>query len=378
MKTPALSPTVYSSGLYSPDIGLPATSNRPNWSLRPLLSRYESEKVFAGLIAPGRIADGSLERRGVLFSEMFRLFASTCPSPCWSPGLKLTGEMRRQAEIYLPIAEIRPALHRLVRLSLSGDHPAPPLLESAGSWLDLLENLPSQIACINPGRFVARMLKDDAARSIFLFSCYLPERFGGDFGRYPGQSEFIREWAVSSAGRWGRRLSCLDAACGTGEGLYELAKILLASGIPPGDIRITGVTISPLEVYAAASGNFPHLPWRKAAFGDFVRPLAETGALAGCRFIADDLKTWEPPERYHLIVCNGLLGGPLMHDRDAVSRVVAKLAGSLHAGGALLAADRFHGGWKKLVSPSDLGQILAARGLSPLSIAEGVGGIWGG
>lgn len=357
------------------DNGHQAVPERNTWSLRPILSRLEADRVLDGLIASGLIADRCLDRRTALFSERFKVYASTCPSPCWATGLELTGEIRRQAEIYLPIDEIRPALLRLLRLSLLGDHPVSPLLGDAVSWPDLLAHLPEHIACINPGRFIERLLRDDDARRSFLFSCYLPERYGGTFGRYPGQTEFIRDWALSSADRWGGRLSCLDAACGTGEGLYELAKTLLESGIPPEHIRFTGLTISPLEVYAAASGEFHHLPWKKAAFAEFVTPLAEKGALAGIRFVPGDLTVWEPRERYHLIVCNGLLGGPMMHDRNTLALVVAKLAGSLYAGGMFLAADCFHGGWKKVVSPSEIGQIITESGLKPLKISEGVGGI---
>jgi hypothetical protein len=55
-------------------------------------------------------------------------------------------------------------------------------------------------------------------------------------------------------------------------------------------------------------------------------------------------------------------------------RTVQRLYGRLSPGGILLAASRFHGGWKKLVSDQALSEIFRACGLKMVEVAEGVGG----
>jgi chemotaxis methyl-accepting protein methylase len=252
----------------------------------------------------------------------------------------------------------------------------PLILEKADSWINLLQRLPSEHAIVNPARFITRLAIDDVARVRFLFSIYLPEQYGGGFGRYPAQNAFLLNWLTENINMLPRPLYCLDAACGSGEGSYELACALLESGVFAPEIRVTGVTISPLEIFAAAHACFPHSPKRELQYRIVVKGLAEAGALSGIRFVAADLREWDLlPNCYHVIICNGILGGPHLHKRKEVESLVARLSDSLHRGGILLAADRFHAGWKKLLNAADMENIFTGCGLVLLPAGEGVAGI---
>jgi hypothetical protein len=55
-------------------------------------------------------------------------------------------------------------------------------------------------------------------------------------------------------------------------------------------------------------------------------------------------------------------------------KTVWRLSERLRHGGILLAASRFHGGWKKLVSDETLGEIFRACGLKIMEVTEGLAG----
>jgi hypothetical protein len=69
-----------------------------------------------------------------------------------------------------------------------------------------------------------------------------------------------------------------------------------------------------------------------------------------------------------------LLGGPIINRREDIERVVAQLAGLLAPGGVLLAADRFHGGWKQKCPQSELQALFEHQGLEGVSLGDGIGG----
>jgi hypothetical protein len=174
-----------------------------------------------------------------------------------------------------------------------------------------------------------------------------------------------------------RALRCLDAACGTGEGVYDLARLLLESTGITADWQVDGVTLEPLELFSAAHGYFPHDPERQVAFRKRVAPLLEMGLAERISFTQGDVTVGSNPvgSGYTVIVCNGLLGGPLLSQGRQLAVAVANLAAMLEPGGILLAADRFHGGWRKRISRGALGDILAGCGLRPLSVEDGIAGV---
>jgi hypothetical protein len=54
---------------------------------------------------------------------------------------------------------------------------------------------------------------------------------------------------------------------------------------------------------------------------------------------------------------------------------VGALAARLAPGGVLLAADRFHAGWRLRVPAAALSALMREHGLAPLEVPEGIGAI---
>ena len=79
--------------------------------------------------------------------------------------------------------------------------------------------------------------------------------------------------------------------------------------------------------------------------------------------------------RFNLILCNGLLGGPIIHEKEQLDRAVGNLARLLTPGGILLAADNFHGGWKQKCPQKNLRALFELYGLKSFQAGEGVGGL---
>jgi len=318
--------------------------------------------------------------------NLFRIYASTSPEPLPTPGLIITPEIRAQCERYLPIAGVSAIFNRLYSTALT----YPPIFSSTPfhnsfSWADTFASLPHgfQISA-NPARLLEALLRDGDLMTRFLFASFLPGRFYGGIGRYPRQSLFIREWLKARRTGSGR-LNCLDAACGTGEETYGLALLLSELGFSPGDIRIEGLTLEPLEVWAATHSCLPHDPKREAVLKDATSSLFQRGfdrsisfscrdvmaPDSTARFVREDGKT----DLFDLIICNGLLGGPIIHAKGPLDRAVTNLVSLLAPGGILLAADNFHGGWKQKCPQGKLRALFETNGLKCMEISEGIGGL---
>ena len=318
-------------------------------------------------------------------NTLFNCYATTCPAPLPAPGLIVTPEIRTQCERYLPIAGITSLFNRLYAAALT----CPPILSStpfhnAMSWADAFSALAPEFQFSpNPARLLETLLDDHNMRTRFLFASFLPNRFYGVIGRYPEQRTYIREWLTS---RRGKRLRCLDAACGTGEDTYGLALLLSEKGFSPETIRIDGWTVEPLEVWAATRRRFPHDHRREVLFRKETTTLFEQGFGTSIRFRCVDLTTFPlslllsqgeggSGNGFDLIVCNGLLGGPNIHERAAMNRMVENLSQLLTPGGLLLAADNFHGGWKKKCPHKNLRASFEQSGLNSFEAGEGLGGL---
>jgi hypothetical protein len=329
------------------------------------------------LLVPGSIGDADLAGRIDRLSERFRIYAACYPLGLWAPGLVLTHEMRALTEQYLPLAEIRCALERLFARALQ----VPPVLvgvstRRATTWLDLLHQLHPLIRHPDPSRLLTALLADEEARRRFLWGTFLPSRYGCGFDRYPGQEAFLRHWLPRYRSAHGA-VRCLDAACGTGEGAYDLVRLLFESMGANADWHVDGVTLEPLELFSAAHGYFPHDPVRQAAFRTRVGPLLDMGLAERISFMQGDVTGGSNSvgSGYAVIVCNGLLGGPLLFEERRVAMTVAGLAEHLLPEGILLVADRFHGGWKKRITTQHLTEILASCGLQPQPAGEGIAGV---
>ncbi len=313
------------------------------------------------------------------FHGLFEIYAGTCPVPLPAPGLIVTPEIRTQCELYLPIADITAVFYRLYSAALT----YPPIFSStlfhhAMSWVDCFSLLPAEFQfSANPARLLESLLADDTLLTRFLFASFLPGRFYGGIGRYPGQRHFIGEWLKS---RKSATLHCLDAACGTGEDTYGLALLLAAEGFSPEAIRIDGWTLEPLEVWAAAHRAFPHDRRREASLRKATAALIERGFGTVIRFRCADLAGLTGVEidggaPFNLILCNGLLGGPIIHQKEQLERTVGNLARLLAPGGILLAADNFHGGWKQKCPQTELRALFESHGLKYVETGDGIGGL---
>ncbi len=320
---------------------------------------------------------------------LFIIYSRTCPAPLPAPGLIVTPEIRTQCERYLPIKDIAAIFNRLYTAALT----YPPILSStpfhnAMSWADTFATLPAEFqSSANPALLLDSLLADDHLLTRFLFASFLPDRFYGTIGRYPEQQQFIREWLLS---RKTATLNCLDAACGTGEETYGLALLLSEGRFSPEEVWIDGWTLEPLEVWAATHRRFPHDRRREALLRGATSALIRQGYDRRISFSCQDIFTSPPPaplpaknsgraagksSLFDLILCNGLLGGPIINGKDQIDRAVCNLAQLLAPGGFLLAADHFHGGWKQKCPQRELRASFERHGLQHVETGEGTGGL---
>lgn len=308
--------------------------------------------------------------------KLFDRYTATSPPPFIAPDLIVTPEIRIQSELYLPIAKITHAYNRLYTAALG----YPPILTStpfhnALSWADLFVKLPQNLQfSTNPAHLLKQLLADRVLLTDFLFASFLPRRFYGGLNRYPEQQAYIREWLVQ---RKPVAVRCLDAACGTGEQTYGMALFLSEQGFLPEDIQVDGWTLEPLEVWAAAFLRFPHEPSYELHMRNAVASLFQSGYHSRIRFCCHDMLIRPANARgpFDLILCNGLLGGPIMHDPKEIGRVVGNLAHLLAPGGLLLAADNFHAGWKQRCPQKTLRASLETHGLICDAVGEGLCGL---
>jgi SAM-dependent methyltransferase len=320
---------------------------------------------------------------------LFKVYVCTCPVPLPASGLIITTEIRTQCERYLPIVEVAAAFNQLYSAALT----YPPIFSSTPfhdslSWADTFAALPTQFQLsANPARLLESLLDDVLLLSRFLFASFLPGRFYGSIGRYPGQQKFVREWLTI---RKGRTLHCLDVACGTGEETYGLALLLSEEGLLPEAIRIDGWTLEPLEVWAATYLRFPHDRRRETLLRGATAALFQRGYGRRISFRCQDILT--SPSQFpllrgngksnagenrcfDLILCNGLLGGPIIHEKEQLNRAVGNLSQLLAPGGILLAADNFHGGWKQKCPQTELRASFETHGLKCVEPGGGLGGL---
>ena len=192
------------------------------------------------------------------------------------------------------------------------------------------------------------------------------------FGRKP----FLRQQKGKSVGRprrYRRR-----------EETYGLALLLTEQGFSPR--RPNGWTVEPLEVWSATYRSFPHDRHREALLRRATSKLIEQGFQSRIHFRCIDLtqvtiNSTLPKEeavsvcQFDLILCNGLLGGPIIHEKEQLEQVVGNLVQLLAPGGILLAADNFHGGWKQKCPQAELRASFETYGLEYVETGEGIGGL---
>lgn len=352
------------------------------YDLAPSLEHPTARLHLEQLIRPG--IDPALFVGDILsLSRMSAAFAASCPPPWPAPGLQLTPEIHYRSEQWFPLDRIRTIFQRFYRtafrfLPIQTSTP----FAAAASWASVVAEFPPFLTGITtPAALLERLLTDSELRTRFLFWSFMPIRFyGNSFDRYPGQADVIGTW-LGERKRDAERLSCLDAACGDGAASYGLARLFLHRGWQPGTFAIEGWTLDPLEVWSAAHAAFPHDLRREKDFRSWVAPVFAANAHASIRFRTTDLlnssRASENGAGFNLILCNGLLGGPIINRPEELGCVVRSLASLLRPGGLLLAADHFHGGWKRTIPEGRLGDLFMSCGLVVEKAGEGLAGVKG-
>lgn len=341
---------------YSPDISPEVISHRLE------------EVIFRG-----EITDKRTDRDIAFFGESYARYVGNSPYGLWAPGLRVTSEMRAFIEGYLPMCRVRSSFRRLLSMSLRFP-PLQTVIDTAPSWLDLVGEFYPYMSTPNPAGILQRAAADETFRILFLFSLFIRPRHGGSFNRYPAQLRFLRKWLTERPRQSLEPIHILDTACSTGESTYELALLLMEIGMDPESFLIHGSTIEPLELFAAAHIHLPHDPRKQELFRAQTERVFASGANRSMLFFLEDVTRRYRCRNagYDIILCNGLLGGPSIHNPDDIANVVAGLADRAKKEGIILAADSFHGGWKKRVPQSFISSMFASHGFEMKKSDEGI------
>lgn len=344
-------------------------------SFTPTFDDKQIRERLDRLLVPGTLLDDGIARRIDRLSRAFVLYAASYPLPLWARGLILDNEMRGATESLFPVAAAAAVFERLLS---RGCRYAPPLsstyLHSSPTWLDLLQKLSPHIRTADPTPLLRELALDGEKRMRFLFALFLPQHYGGGFDRYSGQSQWIAGWLRDNEARLKGRIRILDSACGSGEGSYGVAELLVNAGYRGKGCVVDGSTLEPLELFAAAHAFFPHDERRQQAYRGRVRQLLANPERFSMQFHLEEVAAETARERYDLVLCNGLLGGPLLNEPEQLAAAFRGLASSVGAGGVLLAADHFHAGWRLRVPVSLLHDMMRENGLTPIEVPEGVAG----
>jgi chemotaxis methyl-accepting protein methylase len=347
-------------------------------SFAPTLDKPEAESRLDRLLVSGSILDAKIAQTISHLDRAFQRYAACYPLPLWAPGLVVSNEMRGWTEALFPMAQVAVAFDLVLE---RGCRFTPLLgwtyLHSSASWLDLLQKFRPQLTRANPATTLRELALDSHERRRFLFALLLPHHFGGAFDRYPQQSLWLEDWLKGSVARLNGKIRALDSACGSGEGTYGLAELVGVAGFEGKNCVVHGSTLEQIELFAAAHVFFPHDLERENEYRLRVAPLLTQPDGIAMEFYLDEVGSVEVGTEksrgeYDVILCNGLLGGPLMHEPGELSRAIHALASRLAPGGVLLAADRFHAGWRLRVPAASLITMLQAHGLNPLQVPEGI------
>jgi chemotaxis methyl-accepting protein methylase len=347
---------------------------------RPSLSLSDREEILTSLLTRGVIDDPILISCVERLKRRFVDYLFAYRYPLWAPGLVIENEMRAMTDLIFPLNKVQNVLQRFLTCSLCYSPPSSAqIIFRAASWLDLAARLSPFVVNPDPSHLLTRLMVDEEIRRSFLFSVLVPRHHGGDFVRYPGQYAFLRQWLGYESGfnRNSKKFRCLDAACGDGTGTYTLLELLLEEGVATSRLEVVGSSIEPLELVSAACCYFPHAEGREAYVRRKVEPFFRLGATECLNFYQEDLRGGADNigRGYRVIVCNGLLGGPIMHSISEIATVVKHLVERLESGGIILCANRFHEGWRKRGVERALAEIFRSNGLQATDAGEGVAGM---
>ncbi|MBN2450418.1 MAG: class I SAM-dependent methyltransferase [Lentisphaeria bacterium] len=296
-------------------------------------------KPSRGLLRWTVSAQRALDRWNAEWSARMALARRVLGAPWWAPGLLLDGALRQRYESVLPVQEFCAGLACIARQILP--HPAwvPTLLASAGgcpsaggrgqrppSLPDLWAHMPPPYA----GRVTF------TADEMLGLLCALaePPHFGTAGGRYPEQLDSLADAFRKTAFRR-PPVRILDLGCGVGHGTLELAEFTRAAGMHA-DLTI-GLTREPLEAWMARHRCLPHDPPRQ----EQLRALPGTTPV---HFLAGDVCALPLRGTFALVVCNGLVGGPMFDAPREMAALLSQVRRVLAPDGVFCLANRFHEG----------------------------------
>jgi len=369
-----------------PDVSCFVRAKYSTFSFVPSLDAYDASKNLSLLIPTAPFSekvDKKTESDIIKLNSLYKNYCRYAPPPWVSPHLAISNEAIRQSQLWLPMETIIPILLRFLRSAIAF-HPilqGTDLIHGKSSWLEFSATFPPWLESkVNPAKLLRLLVADYHFRTKFIFWLFMPKRYyGSGANRYPGQIEFLRRWISSGLKKDGSGISILDAASGDGEAVYAYAGILHAAGFNSDVYRIEGWALDPLESWAAAHLKF----YNNAAFETECRKKTAALFIEGVTnriiFTHHDLlassSAGDYDDRFDLIICNGLLFGPILNGENQLIQAICSLASKLKGGGVLLFADHFHDGWKKKFPATYINRILHESGLLPIDIPEGNGAI---
>ncbi|OGV65715.1 MAG: hypothetical protein A3K19_25830 [Lentisphaerae bacterium RIFOXYB12_FULL_65_16] len=285
-------------------------------------------------------ADGlkqALARLNGKWEARLGLFRGNVPPPWWAEGLAVQPETRRQYELYLPVAEFCRDLRALAELFFACPSWIPSVLRRVGPGATCGEGRCTPLSLPDiwdemPPALAGRVSFADMELLPLFCALAAPARFGTAPGRYPEQQTFLQEWFVNVS-RNGLRV--LDLGCGVGHGTYEVLALAEACGVR--NPLAVGVTCEPLEAWMAAHRLLPHDPLRTSQFERFAPAVP-------VRFAAGDAVRLPVRGTWHLVVCNGLVGGEYLCGPETYEVLLSELERALAPGGLATFANPFHEG----------------------------------
>ena len=282
--------------------------------------------------------------QGAYWRQRLDLRLQHVPGIPWSPGLRVTPELRWCYESLVPIASFCHSMGRLAAEILPDRSWVPRILRTRVAHMERRvdangpRSLPDLWALM-PATFAGRVSFAPTEMGTLLCALADLARFGTDTARYPDQLRQLRhELNRLSLRTQGLRL--LDLACGVGHGTLEAAAVADGAGVPLD--HVLGITLEPLEAWMAAKRCLPHSLQRQSALRSLPHHLPVL-------FACGDIRRCPCDGPFNIILCNGLIGGPSLDTDAGGTAVLGEAKRLLSPAGCMLAANRFHAGRRSAV-----------------------------
>ena len=264
-------------------------------------------------------------------------------SPWWVSGMVVTPAIRQAYEHYLPVGcfldDWIPVLHDflpdrswlpdIMQKRISEMPPVQACMQYA-SLPDLWQTWPEHLA----GHVGFGM------DELLAFACASasPARHGSLGNRYPEQVSLLLDIEALPDDC----LRVIDIGCGTGQGTLGILNVL---SLKARHVIGIGITKEPLEVWMASNQQLPHMQSMPddLSFPD-LHPHAE------CTFSTGDICTRIAIDPADLVICNGLLGGPALHEEHRLLQAARTLASTVKVNGYLLIGNCFHAGHEEMTA----------------------------